>query len=453
MAAPIELVLAGAGQRGRDIFSRHVLESRGRLRLVSVADPVAARRDLVARDHGIPPEDRFEDWRALFAAPRRAAGAIIATPDSDHFAAAMAALETGHDVLLEKPMACRKDECEALVEAAARHGRVLQVCHVLRYTPVMRRVRQLLEEGGIGEVVTVEHRENVASWHMAHSFVRGNWRRAGEASPMILAKCCHDLDLISWLLGRRCARVSSFGSLTHFRPEHAPPGAPARCADGCPAAPSCPYDAIDFYVRLTPLKNELRRSGPLAVRAALAVLDRVPPLARRVTYTGWPRSAVTEQRGEAALLQALATGPYGRCVYRCDNDVVDHQVVAMEFEGGVTATLTMHGHSHEEGRTMRWDGTRGTLFARLGLFSSEVTVHRHRSGAARRWRFSHGPGQTHAGGDAAVVQAFAGALARRDVPPETSAAASLESHLLAFAAEEARVTGHVIHMDRFRSST
>jgi len=464
MKKSIDIVLIGAGNRGRDVYGRYISHHPEHFRLVAVADPSAARRETVAQRHHLPLERQFASWEDLLGQPQLAQAAIIATPDQDHTQPALAALKAGYDVLLEKPMAIQQEDCVRLVQVSEEQGRLLQISHVLRYTPVMQKVKQILESGVLGEIITVSHRENVSFWHMAHSYVRGNWRNTAAASPMILAKCSHDFDLLYWFLERKCARLSSIGTLLHFHHEQAPQNAPERCTDGCPVADSCPYESTNIYLDLQPFLAEMKQTrhpiyrtiGHLATskigRACLRSLSRfVPALRMMRDYHGWPRSVISEQPGEAAIRRALETGPYGRCVYHCDNDVVDHQVVSMELEGGTSVTLTMHGHSHQEGRTTRIDGTRGTLFVRMNLFESEVELHHKRSRKVERSYMPHAYGQGHGGGDAGLMRAFYRALINRQQPPLTTARASLESHLLAFAAEQARLSGEVIHMETYRA--
>ncbi len=463
MKKPINVVLIGVGSRGRDVYARYIQDHPDQFRLVAVADPIAARRDMTAKQHHIPSEQQFASWQELFAQPQLGQAAIIATPDQSHVAPALTALRGGYDVLLEKPMAHRQSDCVTLVNVAEQTGRLLQICHVLRYTPVMQKVKEILEMGILGEIITISHRENVSFWHMAHSYVRGNWRNTAQSSPMILAKCSHDFDLLYWLLERQCERLSSIGSLRHFGPNQAPEGAPARCTDGCPIADTCSYEATNIYLHLHPLMVELSRAKHPLYRAvgqlvaskigqvALRTLSHIaPPLRLLRDYHGWPRSIISDEPGEAAIRRALERGPYGRCVYYSDNDVVDHQVVMMEFEGGISVTLTMHGHSHQEGRTMRIDGAKGTLFAQMNLFESEIKVHYNRTRHVDRYYIPHTIGQGHGGGDAGLIAAFYQALTNRQQPPLTTARASLESHLLAFAAEQARLEGRVITMKDYR---
>ncbi len=465
MSHPIEVILIGAGQRGHEAYGQYILDHPNQFRLVAVAEPNTQRRAATAAAHNIPAERQYASWDTLLGESRGARAAIIATQDQQHTAPTVAALQAGYDVLLEKPMANRRDACVQLVQAAENTGRLLQIGHVLRYTPTIRRMRALLSAGTLGDIVTIEHHEYVSFWHMAHSYVRGNWRHSAETSPMILAKCCHDFDLLQWLLGRECIRLSSFGSLQQFRRERAPAGVPERCTDGCPVGDTCPYNAVNIYLELEPLLRELasvsapefRLLARLALTrpgsAALRVLSLLIPRLRYLTeYHSWPRSVISPEPGQAALRQALETGPYGRCVYHCDNDVVDNQVVALEFEGGISATLTMQGHSHREGRFMRWQGTRATLFVRLNMFSSELEVHDHRTRKVSRYRNWHRPGDGHGGGDTGLMEAFEQAIRGENSQHLTTARDALESHLLAFAAEEARLSGKVVDMRAYRET-
>jgi predicted dehydrogenase len=417
MTEPVTAVLCGAGGRGFYAYGPYAAAHPDELRFVAVAEPVRERRERFAATHGIPPERCFDSWEGLFAAGRLADACFNMTQDQDHLPSTLAALAAGYDVLLEKPMANRLGDTVALVQAAEREGRLLQICHVLRYTPFFSTLHAILASGRLGEIVTVEHRENVAYWHMAHSFVRGSWRSAASSSPMLLAKCCHDLDILVWNLAAPVERLSSVGSLLHFRPENAPPGATERCTDPCPAGDVCPFDARRLYLDM-----------------------------ERVT---WPVTAITTDLTYEGRLHALRSGPYGRCAYKCDNDVVDHQVVTMQLAGGASVVLVMHGHSHDEHRSMRYDGTRATLRGRFGYAGSSIEIHDHLTGRVEQVAIPEAT-SGHGGGDFGVVRSFVRAL-RGAEQPLTSARVSLESHLLAFAAEEARLSGGTVDMAAFRA--
>jgi predicted dehydrogenase len=458
---PLRAILIGAGNRGADAYGPYAVQHPSQLRFVAVAEPDPERRARFAAQHQIPTERRFRSWEPLLDRPPLGEAALICTQDWLHLEPALAAMRAGYHVLLEKPMATTAEGCTALVQASEETDRQLHICHVLRYTRHFQKMREIVQSGTLGQIITVDHRENVSFWHMAHSFVRGNWRASESSSPMILAKCCHDFDILLWVLDRGCRALSSFGTLTHFRPENAPEGAPAFCLDGCPAAGECPYYAPWIYVDLLPLWRNVsnQASGwPRLVAHAQqrasglvkALAHLLPDLRQASEHRGWPRSVVAHDPTPENLLMALQDGPYGRCVYHCDNDVVDHQVVAMQFEKSLTVTLTMHGHSHLEGRTTRIQGSRAELQAAFGLGGAWITVSEHRTGRCTRHDTSASPRSGHGGGDAALVQAFVRSLQDPQAVALTSARASLESHLLAFAAERARQEGRVITPEVFR---
>lgn len=413
-------VLVGAGNRGRLVYAAWARRHPERLRLVAVAEPDAGSREAVAAAHGIAPECCFRDWKECLERPRLADVAIVATSDTLHVEPALAAVERGYDVLLEKPIAPTPAECVRVVEAAERAGRLLQIGHVLRYTPFYEKVHECIASGALGEVVHLDLKEHVAAWHMTHSYVRGRFRSRALAAPILLAKSCHDLDLIAWLAGRPALRVSSFGALSHYRPERAPAGAPERCTDGCPVQAECPHDAERFYL------------GP----------DE--RLARH-----WPWVDVSADPSREARRRALEIGRYGRCAYRCDNDALDHQVVALEFEGGLTAGFALHGMASQEQRTIRVTGTRGELRGLLDGGVIEVT----RPGVVGVERHEVGQGPIgHYGGDEGLMAHFSALLAdgRRDAL-RASGRSALESHLVGFAAERARERGAVVEVAAFRA--
>ncbi len=458
MTQPIEAVLIGAGNRGYDAYGPYALAHPDEIRFVAVAEPHDVRRTRFAQAHNVPPEHRFRTWEDLFTQRQMADAALVCTLDDLHVGPTIAALEAGYDVLLEKPMATTVEDCVRLVQTAERSGRILMLCHVLRYTPFFSTLHDVVASGRLGEIITVEHRENVSFWHMAHSYVRGNWRHS-RLAPMILAKCCHDFDVLFWNLGP-VKRLSSFGSLLHYHTENAPPGAPERCTDGCPHEAECPWYAPRLYLDLIPLMQEGRRSRSAVERLVAGLyLDHplltnlarrlIPALDEALDYREWPISTISEDTSPEASRRALESGPYGRCVYRCDNDVVDHQAVNMELESGASAVLVMQGHAHREGRAMRYDGSRATLLGQFHLTDSEIQIHDHLTGKVETIRPELGRAG-HGGGDEGVMRAFVRALRQGKSEPLTSARASLESHLLAFAAEQARLEGTVVDVAAYR---
>lgn len=328
-------------------------------------------------------------------------------------------------VMLEKPAANTLIGTRRVLRAMDASSRVVMLGYVLRFTPFFQTLQRVIQGGALGQIVTMDWRENVSSMHYAHSYVRGNWRNTRESSPMILAKCSHDLDLLIWLTGLQVTRASSFGGLQHFRAEHAPDGAPQRCLEGCPVAETCAFYAPKVYL---------------------------------TDHAGWPASVISPDSSLAARTQALGTGPYGRCVYHCDNDVVDHQVAILELQSGASATFAMHGHSGEEGRTLRIDGTRATLRGVFSATKQELRLERHDVATASSGTgelipieaISGTTGAGHGGGDVGLTRAFVDAVQHNT---RADPAQYLESHLLAFALEDSRLHGgRVVDLGEFRAS-
>ncbi len=458
---PITAILVGAGQRGIEAFGYYALKHPQKIRFVAVAEPNPQRRALFARQHNIPPENQFESWEPLLAKPKFADSALICTLDTQHAAPTLAALAQGYDILLEKPMATTLAECQDIIRTTERAGRQMLVAHGLRYTEHFSLMRKIIQSGELGEIINIDQRENVSWWHMAHSYVRGNWRNTTESSAMILAKCCHDLDILVWMLDDTCRAMSSVGNLKHYRPENAPAGAPKYCVEGCPAAEKCPYFAPMIYADYIPLRRNIAESADgmlslasqlqLRAPALVKVIGKIEPTFRAVSeYRAWPGNLVSPDGVRAHIMENLKTSPYGRCVYHCDNDVVDHQVVNMEFKRGASVTLTMHGHSHDEGRTTRIQGSRGELYAEFLMAGSWIEVRDHRSGRRQRFNTTFRESSGHGGGDEFLMENFIQVVGGDKSAALTTPRLSLESHIMAFAAENARLAQKVVNMDDYR---
>ena len=463
---PLRAVLMGAGNRGREVYGAWALAHPDRLRIVAVADPDPARRTAAARDHGIPDSLAFADWRELAAAGKRGAleaeACLVCTQDGMHVAPALAALDAGWKVLLEKPMATTPEDCLSLVKASEDSGLQLRVCHVVRYTPFFRAVKEALDSGAIGMPIHISHSENVSFWHFGHSYVRGAWSRSAESTPVVLAKTCHDLDILYWLSGRPAELVSSFGSLSYYRPENAPAGAPGRCSPACPAWKVCPWNVDALYGSGERILATGRRAdnpfvraaagAAIAGRRALRGIASVLPAPRRLgEWRSWPATAVSSDLSREGKERALAEGRYGRCIYACGNDQCDHQVVSIGFEGGLTATMTMEGLSNLDGRYIRIDGSEGTLEGRFTYAGERLELWSHRGTRKRVLHSSGLTGDAHGGGDQGLMASFTDSLlGRAEEEPLTSARASLESHLMGFAAERARLEGRVVAMGELR---
>jgi predicted dehydrogenase len=437
MGPPLTGVVIGAGNRGAEAYAPLLLAHPELGRIVGLAEPDPVRRAAFAERYEVPAEACFEGHEELLARPAMADFAIVATPDDRHVEPALGALERGYHVLLEKPMALNESDGRALVEASARAGRLLQVCHVLRYAPLYEALKELVDSGELGEIITIQHSENVSTWHYAHSFCRGSWRNRRDSSPMILAKSCHDLDLLHWLAGAPPARLTSLSRPTQLCEANAPPDAPQHCIEGCPHAPSCPYDAVALYRDLTPLLLDVKKGSALEAAPAATPIPRVEG------HRGWPVSAITNDPSPEGVERALRETRYGRCVYRVgDNDQPASQNVDVQFRNGVNASFTMHSTSYREGRETRIDGSRASLVA--GFYSVEqwAVVHDHKSGGSRRLELAQSSG-THGGADPRLFRGFLAAL-RGETAALTTAEESLWSHRMAFAAERAARDGVVV---------
>ncbi|MEW6179673.1 MAG: Gfo/Idh/MocA family oxidoreductase [Chloroflexota bacterium] len=454
----IRAVLIGAGQRGAEAYAPYALEHPDEIRFVAVAEPNAERRTKFATIHSIPAEFCFESWEELMEKPQLGEAAIIATQDWLHVQPAIAAMKKGYHVLLEKPMAISPEDCEELVITSERTQRQLHICHVLRYTQHARKMREIVQSGQLGEIIDVDHRENVSFWHMAHSYVRGNWRNSQQSCPMILAKCCHDFDILPWILGQNPVELSSTGELTHFRADKAPQKVPERCVDNCPIEKQCPYSAIHIYVEMIPFWYSYSQTCTNAFHKAIIQtwikkpvfiksLSSLFPFLKQVTeYKGWPLTVLVNDPTPQTIARAIREGPYGRCVYHCDNDVVDHQVVSMKFEKGTTVTLTMHGHSHVEHRSTRIEGTKGRLMGVLGNGGGWLIIEEHRTRHKTVIDTSPKAGEGHGGGDKRLMAEFVARVREGGYPDSVKQVAreALFSHLLAFAAEQSRLEKKVI---------
>ena len=411
----MKFVLIGAGQRG--MIYAACAHKKGH-QIAAVAELDEAKRRIAGEAFGIPEEYRFRTGEELFSMPQMADAAIIATMDRDHYREAVPAMEKGYHLLLEKPISPVPEETLAIEETAARTGRHVTVCHVLRYSPFFRELKKAVTSGKIGRVITIQHNENIGNFHIAHSFVRGNWRRSDLASSLIMQKSCHDMDLLVWLAGSGCESVASFGDLTYFKPENAPKGATRRCSD-CPLKDTCRFSAYRCYL---PVAGE------------------------------WPAAVLTEDQSEEGLREAIRSGPYGQCVFHCDNNVCDHQVSILRFTNGITATFNLSGFTNRMTRTIKIMGEDGEI--RASEDANEIEIIRF----AGNWKepadreIIRPPEATsgHNGGDSGIVEDFLDILEGKMLESATDIHESVESHMMACAAEEARLTGSVVNIAEYR---
>lgn len=405
----LKVAIAGLGSRGRTAYGRIASQMPERIQITAIADTDPEKLKKGREEFGVPAERCFSSAEQLLEQEQLADALFLCTMDRQHYPQAISALQKGYHLLLEKPISVTPEECIAIAETAKQTARSVVVCHVLRYTPFYQTLKQLLDSGSIGELVSIQASEQVGYWHQAHSFVRGNWRNSDLSSCMILQKCCHDMDIFLWLSGKSCRYVSSYGSLRLFRKENAPEGSALRCLDGCRVKDSCPFDAERFYLTNGVCKGK----------------------------TDWPVNVLCVDPDEASVRKALQTGPYGRCVYHCDNNVVDHQVVNLELEDGVCVNFTMCAFTEKNCREIRLMGTHGEIYGnmeenriRIQKFGKEPEeIHLSLSGDD----FGHG------GGDYHLVEDFVDFLLGKQNKNLTSIERSVESHSVCFAAEYSRL--------------
>lgn len=413
-------ILIGAGNRG-ETYSKFMAQAEGKFQIIAVAEPVQSRREEIQKMYDIPQEMCFEDWNPLLAKGKIADLAIIATMDKQHFDPTMQAIACGYDILLEKPVSPDPIECEKIARFAQEKGSRIVVCHVLRYTPLFMTIKQLIDTGRLGQIISINHEECVGHIHQSHSFVRGNWGNSERASCMLLQKSCHDMDILQWLIGKKCKKVQSFGALTYFKKENAPEHAPEYCIEGCPNGDTCPYNAVTLY--LEDKKND------------------------------WFRTTSTKEANptDEMVEHALRTTQYGKCVFKCDNDVVDHQTVNLLFEDDITVTFTMNAFN-KGGRFIHIMGTKGELHASLASNDAPIMLYDLDTKKTEEIPMGGKDGLTngHGGGDEGIVNSLYEYLNGTYTGTSISdIRTSVHNHLIVFAAEASRKNGTVVDFEEF----
>ncbi len=446
---PITALMLGCGQRGAHIYGAYALANPKRLKFVACMTRNAVKRAAFAKDHKIPSENVFADDETALSRPKMADAVFVCTGDPYHEKETLMALEKGYHVFLEKPMTITAEGSRKVVAKAEEKGKILSVGFVLRYGPIFSKIKELIDAGKIGQIVSIRHSENMGVWVYAHSFVRGS---AYTESPMIVQKGCHDFDLICWYTNSRPISVSSFAMPSVLSEKFAPPGAPARCTDGCPHSKTCIYEAVKFYVQGKLMLIDNARSERRSIRSVFNFGLKHPKLAEKLgnlippiknahifPWREWPTNQISEDLSEAGLMKALREGIYGRCVYRVPNPQPSSQVTAIQFENGITATFTLQGMSYRDGREIRIDGTKGTIrgnFWNTGYF---VDLYEHLTGSTTHYVLPI-ERVAGAGGDWRIVDGFIDAINGKG-PPLTSGKNSLYSHLIAFAADDSVKSG------------
>lgn len=416
--------IIGCGSRGGFCYGQAMYAQPNRYKIVSLCDIDRSKLSFYGDKFGVEEKGRFLSEEHFFE-KKRSDALVIATQDRDHVRMCIKALALGYDVLLEKPVSPDKEELLALLDAQRKYGGKVVVCHVLRYAPAFTEIKRLLDSGEFGKLIRIESIEQVSFWHQAHSYIRGNWRREEDTSPMIMAKCCHDLDLLQYYAGARCDTVYSVGDLAYFKPENKPEDAAERCAE-CKYIDTCPYSAKFCYI------TRWEAFGKPESR--------------------WPFNVITNQTPltEESLRTAYENGDYGRCVFACDNDVVDNQSVSIKFENGIKADHVMTAFTNGNGRRMTFHCTHGEIRLMEDADVLEATVYTHQTktySLSELAKDSVNDSFGHGGGDVRLIDDFYKILCGNQ-EAGTSLEKSVESHLIALAAEESRKSGKPVKVHK-----
>ncbi len=405
---PLGVAVIGAGTRGSHL-ARQLAYFAPAARIVAVAEPNPERRAQFAREHGLPEAATFSGWEEFANSEMECDAAIIATMDNRHTGPALACLRRKLHLLLEKPMADTFEDCLEIAKAQRDSEAIVSVCHTLRYSDAFRMVKKIALDGRLGRLIHIEHMEAVGHFRFVHNYVRGRWARHESNTFLLLHKCCHDLDFIHWLADGDCRHVSSFGALSFFQPDQAPPGSGTRCLDDCSITKECPYSALRLYVE-TDLED-------------------------------WPARDVSPVHSREAHLEAVRRGSWGACVWHAGNNVVDHQVVLLEFENGITATCTLTGYSFTNGRRTRLQGTRGELL--YDEAAGRITFKQFSRSEVEEHKVEH-PASYHPEDKIVVGEWLSAILNRSESRVAVDAREALRSHALVFAAEQSRRQNKVI---------
>ncbi|MHA1822119.1 MAG: Gfo/Idh/MocA family protein [Promethearchaeota archaeon] len=466
---PVIAAMIGAGLRGRDSYGRYALKYPDRLKFVAVAEPDEVKRRVFQKQHNISDDLAFSSWQDMLSSrtnlPDEVQVIFVCTPDRMHYEPAMRVIGLGFGLVLEKPIAPTLEECKNIEELAREKNAFVQICHPLRFTHFFLKLKEIIDSGRIGKIIHYDHSENVSYWHFGHSFVRGPYKNKGSSSPLILAKTCHDLDIIHWLMGEKAEIVESFGELTFYKEENAPPDAPLRCTDGCPYEKTCPWYAPRLYIEAEPLirigtevdSKLIKHLAEFIIKHrnfAKKLSKIIKPLKKVVQWDEFPATHITTDFSDEAKWKALQEGPYGLCIFKCHNDVVDHQVVNIKFPSGRTAILQVHGLSEHEGREIRIFGTKGTIRGYFRGYGEkiEVTDFRYRKTEVV-YKSSINVESAHGGGDKGLMDAFTSYWLGEKTKEEagiTDISSAMESHYMAFAIEDSRVEKSVKAMDEYR---
>lgn len=410
----VSIIVIGAGNRSGEYLKAMEKHYHGQYEIVGVYDTNARIRKTYQERYQLKDHQLFDDYQKLSTTNRYADIAIIGTPDNLHFGPAMIALEKGYDLILEKPISKSLEETIAIGELGKKHpDQIVAVCHVMRHSPFIRKIKEIIDSKVLGEIVDIQHNENIGYFHFAHSYVRGNWRNTDVAAPIIVAKSCHDMDMLLYFLNEKsCKRVSSMGSLSYFNHDHYKEGMSPKCVT-CSVEKDCPFSALKIYGE------------------------------KKIKSISFDTETPDILKGE------LENSPYGRCVFNSDNNVPDHQVTILEFDGGVHATFNMSAFTNKIHRSMKIMCQKGEIRATEIGRVIEVT------------KFGEEPvtiipetfGGHHGGADEGFVMNFMKSYLENS-PFDSTLDRSIQSHVMAFAAEDSRQQfGMPIVLDTYYQDT
>ena len=407
----IRLAAIGVGNRTKK-YLQYVSAHPESVSLAALVESDPERLEEAGLAYGLAEDRCFSSAEDFFRVKRDIDAVIIGTPDDLHYAQSMAAIAKGYHILLEKPIARTLAECEDIAKAAQAAGVKVGVCYVLRYHPYYLKIKEILDSGELGPVLSLRHSINIGIDRMTHTYVRGPWSREEEAVPIFLSKCCHDVDIILWLTGAEVEELSSFGSLQWFRGENAPQGSSGRCIT-CSVEKTCPFSAVDLY-------------------------------RRRMEWTD--NFTVPKGHSKAEVVaQELKEGRFGRCVYRCENDVPDNQIVAMKAASGLTVNLSMVSLTREDGRIMRINCAFGEVVAD----GNKIEVVRFASNKKEIFDFtSVNSLPLHGNADLEIVEDFIESLREPSRELRSPINSALISHKLCFRAEESRKEGRIVRLGK-----
>lgn len=413
------VAIIGVGNRGR-MYGNKLMKYKD-AKIVSLCELNNAIMSDMAKKWKVDANKCFTDEKDFFDQGKVADAMIISTQDRDHYRHAIKALELGYHLLLEKPISPVLEECLHIERLAKEKNLHVVVCHVLRYTYFYNAIRDAVRSGVIGDIIDINHTENVGYWHFGHSFVRGNWRRSDETSPSILAKCCHDFDLIHWITGQTATTIYANGSLEYFTQKYRPLNAPKYCLDGCPNEKECPYHVSKIYYKVT------RYTIPKMIINMKLI-------------TGDPEPTIDK------LKKSLVKGPYGRCVYQCDNNVMEQHNTLMQLSNGTTVKLSMSGLSKDMYRSMHIFGTKGEIIAVDKNKELKVNIY---GGASYNIKQKTKKSKGHLGGDTGIIRDFVELISKGiNSDRITYISDSIESHRNALISEQSRINGKIISISK-----